>query len=153
MLMRWSVLLPFLGLVLFGAVSYHSKQVNDELQRSPNRYFWWSSLRLDSDPLNQHPKPPELCQYDPLRCANWDVNTRQVSPGWLDRTLVVTSFPAFLAGFALVLALARQGINEVLTFMVVMPTLLFGWYFFLGWMVERWWSKRKRAKPGPLKLT
>jgi hypothetical protein len=153
MQMRWSILFPLLGLVLFGVVSYRSKRVNDELQRSPNRYFWWSSLRLDSDPLNQHPKPPELCEYDAIHCANWDVNTRKVSPGWLERALVISSFPAFLAGFALVLGLARQGINEVLTFMVVMPTLLFGWYFFAGRMLERWLSRRKKANRAPLKLT
>ena len=123
---RWSVLLPLAGLLLFTVVSYQSSRVNDELQRSPNRYYWWSSLRLDTDPLNRNPKPAERCKDDPDHCAGWDVSSPRVAPGWLDKVLVVSSFPAFLAAFALVLAFGRQGTSEVLIFMVVMPTFLFG---------------------------
>jgi hypothetical protein len=153
MSLRWSVILPLAGLLLFTVVSYKSSRVNDELQRTPNRYYWWSSLRLDTDPLNRNPKPAERCQDDPGRCASWDVATPRVAPGWLDKALVVTAFPAFLAAFALVLALGRQGISEVLIFMVVMPTFLFSWYFFIGRFIERWLHKRKLAKRTPLILT
>jgi hypothetical protein len=37
--------------------------------------------------------------------------------------------------------------------MVVMPTFLFGWYYFIGRLVERWFYKRARAKSTPLKMT
>ena len=79
--------------------------------------------------------------------------TPRVAPSWLDKVLVVTAFPAFLAAFALVLALGRQGISEVLIFMVVMPTFLFGWYFFIGRWIERWLNKRKLAKRTSLTMT
>jgi hypothetical protein len=153
MRLRWSVLLPLAGLVLFTAVSYQSSRVNDELQRSPNRYYWWSSLRLDTDPLNRNPRPAERCKDDPDHCASWDVSSPRAAPGWLDKVLVVSAFPAFLAAFALVLAFGRQGTSEVLIFMVVMPTFLFGWYYFIGRLIERWFYKRARAKSTPLKMT
>jgi len=38
MSLRWSIILPLAGLLLFTVVSYQSSRVNDELQRSPNRY-------------------------------------------------------------------------------------------------------------------
>jgi hypothetical protein len=152
MQIRWGNILPFIGLALFAVVSYQSARINDQLQRSPNRYFWWSSLRLDSDPLNLHPKPPERCQYDPAHCADWDVSTRRNPPGWLDRVLVLSALPAFLAGFALVLALARKGVNEVMTFMVSMPMLLYGWYYFVGWLIE-YWVYRRKSKNVVFKIT
>ena len=149
----WSIILPLGGLLLFTVVSYQSSHVNDELQRSPNRYYWWSSLRLDTDPLNRNPKPADRCQDDPQRCASWDVSSPRIAPGWLDKVLVVSAFPAFLAAFALVLAFGRQGTNEVLVFMVVMPTFLFGWYYFIGRLIERWINKLRRRKHAPLKMT
>jgi hypothetical protein len=76
-----------------------------------------------------------------------------VPPGWLDKVLVVSAFPAFLAAFALVLAFGRQGTSEVLIFMVVMPTFLFGWYYFIGRMIERWFYRRRTAKRAPLTMT
>lgn len=151
---RWSAILPVLGLILFTVVSYRSTRLNDELQKTPNRYFWWSSLRLDLDPLNQHPKPPERCQYDPEHCVRWDISPVQhVSPGWPDRILVFSALPAFVIGIGVVFGFSRRGFNEVLTFMVAMPILLFAWYFLVGWLIERWISRRKRAKDVPLKLT
>jgi len=151
--LRWSVILPLAGLLLFTIVSYQSSRVNDELHRSPNRYYRWSSLRLDTDPINRNPKPADRCKDEPDHCAGWDVSTRRPAPGRLDRILVVSAFPAFLAAFALVLAFGRQGTSEVLVFMVVMPTFLFGWYYFIGRMIERWFYKRRRAKNIPLKIT
>jgi len=153
MQIRWGNILPFIGLALFAMVSYQSARVNDQLQHSPNRYFWWSSLRLDSDPLNQHPKPPERCLYDPGHCANWDVSPRRNPPGWLDRALVLSAFPAFLTGFALVLLMARKGVNEVMTFMVSMPMLLYGWYYLVGWLIERWISDRRQRKTVAFRIT
>jgi len=153
MSLRWSVVLPLAGLLLFTIVSYQSSRLNDELQRSPNRYYWWSSLRLDTDPLNRNPKPADRCRDDPDHCASWDVSNPRVPPGWLDKVLVVSAFPAFLAAFALVLAFGRQGTSEVLIFMVVMPTFLFGWYYFIGRMIERLLYRRRIGKRSSLKMT
>jgi len=30
-----------------------------------------------------------------------------------------------------------------------MPTFLFGWYYFIGRLIERWFYKRARAKSTP----
>jgi hypothetical protein len=51
------------------------------------------------------------------------------------------------------LAFGRQGASEVLIFMVVMPTFLFGWYYFIGRLIERWIYRRRRAKRVPLKMS
>jgi len=150
---RWSIVLPVAGLALFTLVSYRSAMVNRELQRSPNRYFWWSALLLDSDPLDRNPKPAALCQYDAAHCANWEVPGKSGPPGWSDRILVFSSLPAFLAGCAVVFAFGRAGIDEVLTFMVVMPMLLFTWFHLAGRLIDRWGSKRRQARSAPLKMT
>jgi hypothetical protein len=81
------------------------------------------------------------------------VSSPRVAPGSLDKVLVVSAFPAFLAAFALVLAFGRQGTSEVLIFMVVMPTFLFGWYYFIGRLIERWFHKRRLAKRSAPKMT
>lgn len=151
--MRWTIILPVVGLLLFTAVSFESARENDRLQQSPNRYYWWSSLRLDSDPLNEHPRPAERCQYDPEACTNWDVPTQRTAPGWLDRVLVVSALPAFLLGFGISYLLGQRGVDEVLSFMVAMPVLIFGWYYLVGWLIESWVRRRKLEKKVPLKLT
>ena len=151
--MRAAIIFPVVGLLLFTAVSIESARVNDQLQQSPNRYYWWSSLRLDSDPLNQNPRPAERCQYDPEACANWDVPTQRQAPGWLDRVLVVSGLPAFLLGVGICHGLGRHGVDEVLSFMVAMPELIFGWSYLLGWLLESWIRRRKLEKKVPLTLT
>lgn len=138
---------------MFTVVTYRSARANDDLRHTPHRYYWWSSLRLDTDPLNRNPKPPERCQYDPEHCASWDLSERRITPGWPDRTLVISAFPAFLCGFAVSYGLGRQGIDEVLTFMVSMPMLLFGWYYLLGWSLDRVLTKTKRTGDVQLKIT
>ena len=93
------------------------------------------------------------CLYDPGHCANWDVTPRRNPPGWLDRALVLSAFPAFLTGFALVLLMARKGVNEVMTFMVSMPMLLYGWYYLVGWLLEYWLYRRRKNRSVALKIT
>jgi hypothetical protein len=75
-----------------------------------------------------------------------------VTPGLLDRLLVYSALPAFLAGAAIVISLSKRGVDEVLTFMVSMPILLFGWYYFVGWLIDRWSHRRAQAKSLPLKI-
>ena len=76
----------------------------------------------------------------------------KIAPGWLEKSLVVSAFPAVLAGFAIVAGLSKLGIDEVLTFFVSMPILLFGWYYLVGWLIELWLDRRTRIKNIPLKL-
>ena len=50
---RWRLVLPVVGLIVFGFVSYNSLLNPEALDRTPARYVWWSNLRLDSDPLHK----------------------------------------------------------------------------------------------------
>src|SRR5260370_24968458 len=131
--MRWRLALSILGLILFGAGSCDSFR----FQPTHSRYFWWSSIRLDSDPLNKHPQTPTPCKPETEDCAYFDPQNMWVDPGWLAKLLVLSGFPAFLAGAAVVGGLGRLGINQITSFMVSMPLLIFGWYYLLGWLIDR----------------
>ncbi|HEY6127153.1 MAG TPA: hypothetical protein VIW23_03120 [Candidatus Acidoferrum sp.] len=144
-----SLLLPLTGLILFGLVSYRSMPANPQTEDAPRKYYWWSSLRLDTDPLNENSKVPNPCGSN-RNCSGADAATKAIWPGWLDRILVVSALPAFLTGAAIVVGLSTAGIDEVLTFMVFMPVLLFAWYYFVGRMLDRvinrWIYRRRQAK-------
>src|SRR6266446_5407623 len=103
MRMRWSLILPIAGLILFAAVSYRSMDVNHHEEGATTKYYWWSSLRLDSDPLNKNPKPASPCQDKKENCVQWELSYQWVQPGLLDKLLVVSALPAFLAGAAIVI--------------------------------------------------
>jgi hypothetical protein len=146
MRVRWSLVLPASGLILFAALSCHSLRVNREVFKSrPSRYFWWSSIRLDSDPLSKHPMvPPTTCQDENKDCSTWDPVYIWVDPGWAEKTLVVSAFPAFVVSAAIVGGLAGLGMSAVSTFPVSVPVLIFAWFYFVGWLVDRWRYKRAR---------
>ena len=57
---------------------------------------------------------------------------------------MISAFPAFIVGALIVSGLGRVGVNEVLSFMLLVPPLIFAWYYFLGWSVDRW--RRKRSQ-------
>lgn len=126
--------------------------VNHREEHTPAKYYWWSSLRLDSDPLNKNPALARPCANEKPNCENEAPLSRNVSPTGLDKLLVISGIPAFLVGAAVVISLSRLGIDEVLTFMVSMPILLFAWYYFLGWLIERWSYRRTQTKSVPLKI-
>jgi hypothetical protein len=128
--------LPVIGLALFSAESYHSIRFNRETQRIPSRYFWWSSLRLDSDPLNRHPKDATPCKNGEENC--WDLRDTWVDPAYLTRFQVLTAFPAFIVGGLAVGGLGKLGISEVSSFMFLMPVLIVAWYYFVGRLLDRW---------------
>jgi hypothetical protein len=48
---RWRVVLPAVGLLLFAGLTYDSVRINRE-NNNAGRYFWWLTLRLDSEPGN-----------------------------------------------------------------------------------------------------
>jgi hypothetical protein len=144
MWMRWRLVLPVVGLILFGMESYSSYRFNQQLGTPPRKYYWWSSIRLDTDPLNKNPKvstPRKSGEED----GGWDPVFLWIDQGYLPKTLMLSALPAFALGGITVGVLAHVGINEVWSFMLLMPVFLFGWFYFVGWPVDRWLRKRRRA--------
>ena len=134
---RWQLILPAIGLILFSGVTHDSLQRYRQHQRIPSQLFWWSSIRLNSDPLNRHHSPAQPCLDAKGNCASWDPASFWVDPGLLAVVLMVSAFPAFVVGKLFVHALGQQGVNEIASFMVLMPMLVSGWYFAVGWLVDR----------------
>jgi hypothetical protein len=136
---RWRLALPIVGLVLFGAETYHSVELNRRLYQSPSKYFWWSSIRLDTDPLNkqQWPSMHPGCTSKGANCSAWDLRDVWVDPGLLVSGLMISALPAFVIGGLAVASLGPLGINKVVTFLAFMPLLVFAWFYFLGWLVDR----------------
>ena len=144
---RWRIVLPTAGLIVFSAVSYHSLRVNRELQHDPSRYFWWSAIRLDSDPTNKRNLAPPHCANGSESCVTWDLQDRWVDPGWLQNFLMLSALPAFVVGGLAVRSLGRLGVSQVSSFMFTMPVLILAWYYFIGWLLDHW-SARRRPQPG-----
>ena len=76
--------------------------------------------------------------------ARWNGPLKIVDPGYLSNVSFFSGVPAFLASMVIAAALSRLGISQVLTFMISTPILLFAWYYFLGWLLDRW---RRRSPP------
>lgn len=138
---RWKILLPAFGLLLFSFGSYESFA---HPLASHGRYFWWSSIRLDSDPLGKHVATPHAAPCNEGEGGCLDVNTLYivVDSGRLARVLILSGAPAFLVGVGFVHMLARFGISEVVSFMVAMPILLASWFYLVGWRLDRWRARR-----------
>jgi hypothetical protein len=138
---RWTVVLPIIGIVLFSAVTNHSLRFNQKMQRTPSRYFWWSAIRLNSDPANQRKWGPMPCESGKENCVMQEI---WVDPGLLEEFLILSAFPAFVLGRLVVALLGRLSISEVSSFMLLMPILILAWYFFIGWLLDRWRYKHLR---------
>jgi hypothetical protein len=131
--MRVRFILPLIGLLLFAIGSYASLRFNRLTHPNSHKYFWWSSIRLDSDPLNRHPDRP-VC--DPVEASSapcWEHVSLWVDPGGLAEAFMISALPAFLTGKALAGGLGHLGISEVKTFMLCTPVLVSVWYYFLAW--------------------
>jgi hypothetical protein len=142
---RWRVVSPVIGIILFNVVSYHSLRVDRE---TPSRYFWWSSIRLDSDPSNRRNWGAIPCQDGKENC--WELRTKWVDPGLLEQFLMLSALPAFAVGGFAVRSLGRMGINQVSSFMFLMPVLICAWYYFIGWLLDRWISKHSHLSTATL---
>src|SRR5262249_61488274 len=70
-----------------------------------------------------------------------------VDAGWLAKALVISAVPAFIAGAFIVRGLGHLGINEVWTFAVSMPLLIAGWFYLIGWVIDRWRYRRAVTLP------
>lgn len=135
MRMRWRPILCFWGLILFGLLTYGSMRANGMLQKLHyDRYFWWGSLRLDSDPLNKRP-PSKPC-VENEHCAE-DTLYIRVTGGFIEEALILSALPAFLLSILAVRGLSHLGISELLSFMFTMPLLTVAWFYAVGWLIDR----------------
>jgi high-affinity Fe2+/Pb2+ permease len=55
---------------------------------------------------------------------------------------MVSALPAFVIGVLIVRGLGRLGVNEVRSFLISMPVLIFAWFYFVGWLIDRLKSRR-----------
>lgn len=136
---RWQIALPLAGLLLFGAVTALSVQRNRDYYKS-SRYFWWSALRLDRH--SSETVPPPKCAPAAEDCVEWDPVYVHVDPGWLFYLFFFGALPAFVLGGLVVSGLGRLGVNEVWSFMTVMPIFIGSWFHFIGWLFDRWRLRR-----------
>ena len=90
------IALPIIGLALFGAESYHSFRVQREIERTANRYFWWSAIRLDSDPGNKPKQGTTSCKDAQENCGTWELRDRWVDPGLGAQFLMASALLAFI---------------------------------------------------------
>jgi len=58
-------------------------------------------------------------------------------------SLMLLALPAFVLGAISVSVLGHLGVNEVWSFMLLMPLFVFAWFYFVGWLVDRWVRKRR----------
>ncbi len=96
----------------------------------------WSVIHLDSDPA--HP------DYWSTTVDSW------VQPTYVERFLLLSAFPAFVLAKLGVMLLDRLDINEIVSFMVFAPVLTCIWYYFIGWLLDRWICRRAQSRvPAP----
>ena len=133
------------GVTLFAALTYHAVRVNHENRRDHSiRYFWWGAARLDSDPMARDPlKRARVrpCPENAGDCA--DPEYIWITPGLMQRALVLSALPAFVIGLGIVRGLGHLGVSEVTTFMVVMPLCMGIWFYSVGWLLDRRRYKRR----------
>src|ERR1700737_608126 len=116
MRLRWRVILPSIGLLLFAAETHHSVQTIAHSRG--DRYFWWSLIRLDSDPLNKRVLPRLSCADGSVNCAQRVLQDMWIDPGWLAKILMWSAFPAFVVNAFIIVLLGRLGVSQVLSFMI-----------------------------------
>lgn len=139
---RWRLFLPILGLFLFGVESYWSFRFNRELGSSPRRYYYWSSIRLDSDPLGTRYQGPCKSEY---KGCDWEPSWISIDSGYVAKAVMLLCLPAFALGAVAVTGLGHLGISELPSFLALMPVLVFAWLYLVGWLLDTWRRKRLLA--------
>lgn len=137
---RWRLFLPVAGLIAFTGISYHSyRDVTPKARVAPCQFFRWSTLPLDSDPLGRRSQ-----SKDP--CVDWDPMTdASPRPRPYEKLFMLFALPAFLVSTLIVFGLGGKfGVNEVLSFMVTMTLFTFIWFYFVGWLIDRWRFRRSQ---------
>lgn len=135
----WRLIFCVWGITLFAALTYHSIRVNQQLDPAGHRgrYFWWGARRLDSDPLNRRTLNTTTgqCPFNDDNCKDWEPDYIWITPGLIERALVLSAIPAFLVDLVIVRGLAHLGVSEVLTFMVTMPICIMLWFYSVGYLI------------------
>lgn len=131
------------GLMIFGLLTSDSLAKN----RPRGRFFYWGTIKLDSDPLYKERSAP--CQNDVAPCVGWGDKGPPDAGLWLrptgiEESLVWSALPAFILGEMIVHGLSALGVSQVASFFVSVPLLIFVWYYSLGWLIDRWWQRRTR---------
>ena len=135
----WSLLLPLFALAWFCIGSNSAFRFNRQIDHGcPARYFYWGSIRLDSDPLERHPisKTVIPCKNGEKDCFCWGEPVVWIDPGWDEKAFVVSALPALLLTKLAKEAFARFGISSVITFFVSMPLFLSAWFYLIGWWID-----------------
>lgn len=137
--------MPLVGLFLFAVLTYASIRFNRQARVGSHKYFYWSSIRLDTRPLDPH-FLNVLCGANQPDCPPWEPEFIWVEPGLLARICITSSFPAFLIGLFITHRLGRLGVSEFATFMTSMPPLIFAWYYLVSWTIARFvgWRLKRR---------
>lgn len=143
--LHWRWILSLFGLLLFLAETYDSVRFNQELRsRNPDRKdFWWATFRLKTGPLDKIPLQPSK-EEAPNCVQRWVIHDVIVDPGAISTTLLLSALPAFFFALRIVHAVGRLGVNEVYSFFIATPILVLTWYYFLGWLIDRWRSRRRK---------
>jgi len=136
--------LSVVGLILFSWVSYNAWNANRHPHIASSRYFWWASLRLDTDSTNSRGSKWDFSNDD----SGWGHADVWIDPGWVARLLVLSALPVFLISAVAITGLGMIGISQLSSFMSLTPTLIVGWYYFIGWLLDRWSFKRSQP-PAP----
>jgi len=140
---RWQLILPAIGWILFGGVTYESLE-GRRYEKAHGQYFWWASIPLDTHQVDYGPVTTTPCKEAEDSCGGWEPHGSE-DPGWLTRALILSAFPTFLVEIPLFRVLGRHGASEVWSFMTLMPLLIGTWYHAVGWLMDRW--KYRRARP------
>jgi hypothetical protein len=134
MSIRWSIVLPVIGLCWFAAVTYQSAR-RDLGYSDLRKHFVWSTFRLDSDPLAWK----NACAGQIESCVVWDPSTIDSwsRPTPLAKFLIVFALPAFLLSLLAVGFAGRHGVNQIIVFFALTPLLIVSWFYFLGRVADR----------------
>ena len=94
--------------------------------------------------MNRYPRVPASCKTGEENCSTWDLSYMWLDPGWLVKWLMWSAAPAFIVEAVVLGALRHLDTNEIWTFMISMPLLIFGWYYFVSWAIDRLIFKLRR---------
>jgi hypothetical protein len=119
---RWRTVLPAVGLILFSWVSYNAWNANRHPRIVSSRYFWWASLRLDTDPANSRGSKWDFSNDD----GGWGHADVWIDPGWVARLLVLSALPVFLISAAAITGFGKIGISQLSSFLSLTPALIVG---------------------------
>src|SRR3954468_19712865 len=134
---RWQIVLPVVGLLLFGFFTTACIVRNHQIKSS--KYFWWGGLGLERRPLEIE---PHFRTDDGAESVGWDPGHIWIEQSPIQELIVLSGFPAFLALIP-IFSLSRMfGLDQLYVFLAAAPILLTCWYWFVGWLIDHGWMTR-----------